>query len=120
VEQCFRAAEAIVKYNRLYNDVRDPSLNEPVRINVGISFGQVFSGTVGNVHRLEFATYGAPIKRAQLLQSRCQKLGVQVLADRAAASRAGSEPELEPVLLSQSSGNITLYTIASVTSDSTV
>ncbi|MFP4376949.1 MAG: PAS domain-containing protein [Spirochaetales bacterium] len=119
VEQCFQAAAAVVKYSRLYNDVRDPGLAKPVSITMGISFGQVFSGTVGNVHRLEFATYGPPIKRAQLLQSRCQRLGTQVLADRAAASRAGSDPELETITLEQSSGNITLYTIASSVPDST-
>jgi class 3 adenylate cyclase len=111
VDRCFRAAAAICDYNRLYNDVREEGIAKAVQITIGVSYGQLFSGTVGNVHRLEFATYGPPIKRAELLQSRCLRLGRQLLADRNAAGRATGALELEEITISGSSGPVKLYTL---------
>jgi len=88
VDRAFAAADSVHRYVRTYNDVRNIEEGPNITLSIGISYGMIFTGTTGNVHRMEFTCYGLPIRRAQILQARASIGKYPVLADRNAAGRA--------------------------------
>lgn len=90
VDNAFACADAIRRYVETFNDVRDTSTGPPISISMGISHGVVFTGTTGNMHRIEFTCYGAPVRRAQILQTRAAGTTAHIMADREAAARASA------------------------------
>ena len=111
VDNCFQTAVSIARYIRTYNDVRDENLGREVTISLGISYGPIFTGSIGNVHRLEYSVFGLPIRRAQVLQARCRTQNTGILADRNAASRLTLDLCLRSINLEQNSGSTLVYAV---------
>lgn len=111
VDRAFATAESIRRHVRTYNDVRDVGDGPAVTVSIGISYGMVFTGTTGNIHRLDFTCYGAPIRRAQLLQARVSPGNGTIIADRSAAARTTRDWCLEQVSIPSSGGTASAFVL---------
>lgn len=96
-ERALLLAQDIVEYRRTFNDVRPEWLPEELTFSMGLSWGEVFSGTLGSVHRLEYTLVGAPVTRAGLLQHSAERLGLALLVDEAVKTISGVRFPLVPV-----------------------
>lgn len=76
-----RAAGEIRRYLKTFNDVRPDFLKKPLSVSMGLTYGEVFSGTMGSVHRLEYAAIGTPVERAATLQRLAASRGMATLVD---------------------------------------
>jgi adenylate cyclase len=65
---------------------------EPVRIGVGVHYGEVFCGIIGEEARYEFTVLGDAVNVAARLEQATKLHGVPILASEA-ARRAAGEPE---------------------------
>jgi len=71
----------VVKYLDTYNDVQPEYLKEKLVIEMGLSYGNVFCGSVGSVRRLEYTVTGEPVNRAYALQFKCRKNNSFIMTD---------------------------------------
>ncbi len=81
LEKAIGLAREFLEYRRTYNDVRPDWLEEELAFSIGLGWGEVFSGTMGSVHRLEYTLMGIPVTRAGLLQQTAARLGLPLLID---------------------------------------
>lgn len=63
----------------------------PLRAGVGMHFGAVFSGVVGDETRLEYSVFGDTVNVAARLQELSKQVGLAVLVSRAAVEAAGAD-----------------------------
>ncbi len=82
-------AREFLEYRKTYNDVRPDWLTEDLEFSMGLGWGEVFSGTLGSVHRVEYTLVGSPVTRAGLLQQSAEKLGLRLLIDDPAKVACG-------------------------------
>jgi len=87
--QAVELAREILDYRRTYNDVKPDWFRGELGFSIGLAWGEVFSGTLGSVHRLEYTLVGAPVTRADLLQHSAEKHGQPLLIDEAARQACG-------------------------------
>lgn len=66
---------------------------EPVRIGIGVHWGPVFCGAVGDGGRLEYTVVGDTVNVAARLQDETKAAGVPLVASHTALAAAGEEPE---------------------------
>ena len=57
--------------------------------SIGVTYGTVFSGSIGSVRRLEYTVFGRPVQRASLLHDHCRHVDAEVLADDNAVQTLG-------------------------------
>ena len=69
----------------------DAPLPPPVRIVVGLHYGPVVLGDIGNERRLEFAVLGDTVNVASRLEGLTRELGVDLLASRELVDRVREE-----------------------------
>jgi class 3 adenylate cyclase len=76
--KAFRCAEEMVKTaeGMLFG-------GEPIRIGVGLSFGKVFSGNIGNDRKRQFTVLGTPVNLAARLESQSKELHRPVVISQA-------------------------------------
>ncbi len=74
-ENACRAAMAAAREMLAAMDDLNPSLNEPMRIGIGLHKGPVISGLVGSPERLEFTVVGDAVNTAARLESLTKTLG---------------------------------------------
>lgn len=96
LERAVELAQEILEYRRTFNDVRPDWLTEELKFSLGLSWGEVFSGTLGSVHRLEYTLVGTPVTRAGLLQQTAEKLGLGLLIDDSVKEATGLRFPLVP------------------------
>jgi adenylate cyclase len=63
-----------------------------VRVGIGLHYGPVFAGAIGDEERLEFATLGDTVNVAERVEGLTRTLGATVLVTRAALRAAGADP----------------------------
>lgn len=95
-ERAVLLAQEILEYRTTFNDVRPEWLEEPLGFSMGLGWGEVFSGTFGSVHRVEYTLVGTPVTRAGLLQHSAEKLGVPLLIDDTVKQVSGVRFPLVP------------------------
>lgn len=86
--QALACAAEIRRYLTTYNDVRPDFLRQELSVSAGLSCGEVFSATLGSVHRLEYTVAGPPVDKAALLQRQAAKAGLFLLVDPQLAGTA--------------------------------
>jgi len=88
-ERAVLLAQDILDYRRTFNDVRPDWLGHDLEFSMGLSWGEVFSGSFGSVHRVEYTLLGAPVSRADLLQRWAEKHHCPLLVDEAVKQTTG-------------------------------
>ena len=72
-------------------DAADSPIPPPVRIGIGLHYGPVVLGDIGNERRLEFAVLGDTVNVASRLEALTRELGVGLLASRELVDRVREE-----------------------------
>lgn len=73
-----------------WSDWRQGEGKPPVNVGVGVHFGSVFAGVVGDETRLEYSVFGDTVNVAARLEQLTKELGHPVLASRATVVAAGA------------------------------
>jgi len=97
LENAVTLAKEILDYRTTFNDVRPAWLSEDLGLSIGLGWGEVFSGTFGSVHRLEYTLMGTPVARASLLQQTAEKTGARLLIDDTVKQELGLRFSFAPV-----------------------
>ena len=84
------AAAAIEQRMAAWNEARIRSGEPPVRVGMGIHYGDVFAGAVGDAERLEFTTLGDTVNVAQRCERLTRETGVSIVATRAVLEAAAA------------------------------
>jgi len=63
-----------------------------LRVGIGVHYGDVFAGAIGDEQRLEFATLGDTVNVAQRVEGLTRALDTLLLATREAVDAAGADP----------------------------
>lgn len=91
-----KCADDIVRSIAAWNaELRASNRNE-IRIGIGIHWGEVFCGAIGDTNRLEFTVLGDTVNVAARLEQLTKKVGFPVVASRSVLSRAGLDPDPGP------------------------
>jgi adenylate cyclase len=75
-----------------WNDGRIAAGQPPLRVGIGLHYGDVFAGAIGDAQRLEFATLGDTVNVAQRVEGLTRLLDAPLLATREAVEAAGVDP----------------------------
>ena len=81
LERAVECARELLDYRQTFNDVRPDFLPKGLNLAVGLSWGEVFSATLGSVHRLEYTLVGRPVQRAAQLQQLAERDSVPLFID---------------------------------------
>jgi adenylate cyclase len=86
-------AAALALQHRLvhWNDARAAAGEPPVALGIGIHYGEVFAGAVGDSTRLEFATLGDTVNVAQRCEALTREIDSPLLVTRAVLDAAGAD-----------------------------
>jgi adenylate cyclase len=74
-----------------WNDGRIAAGQPPLRVGIGLHYGDVFAGAIGDAQRLEFATLGDTVNVAQRVEGLTRLLEAPLLATREAVEAAGAD-----------------------------
>jgi adenylate cyclase len=85
------AAAVIEQRMAAWNEVRIRSGEPPVRAGMGIHYGEVFAGAVGDAKRLEFATLGDTVNVAQRCEQLTRETGASVVVTRTVLEAAAAD-----------------------------
>ena len=91
------AGRAILESISAWNQTRMAQGAAPVHVGIGIHFGRVVLGDIGDEHRIEYAVIGDTVNVASRIQALARKLDVRLVASQAlvtAAREAEDGPEL--------------------------
>jgi adenylate cyclase len=80
--------EAIAEWNAARARAGQPAL----RVGIGLHYGDVFAGAIGDDQRLEFATLGDTVNVAQRVEGLTRTLDTPLLATREVIDAAGADP----------------------------
>ncbi|WP_246660311.1 adenylate/guanylate cyclase domain-containing protein [Rhizobium sp. FKL33] len=85
------AAFAMQDRIAMLNDGRQGRGLEPIRLSVGVHFGQVILGDVGNSRRMEFAMLGDTVNVASRLEAATRALACRIIVSAAAMDAVTDE-----------------------------
>jgi adenylate cyclase len=85
------AAFAMQDRIAVLNDVRQTRGLEPIRLSVGVHFGEVILGDVGNSRRMEFAMLGDTVNVASRLETATRALSCRIVVSAAAMDAVTEE-----------------------------
>jgi adenylate cyclase len=74
-----------------WNSEREGNGESPVRLSVGVNYGNVILGDIGTHRRLEFAALGDTVNVASRLENATRKLGCRIVISRSLAQRIAAE-----------------------------
>ena len=94
------AARSIQQATDTWNIARADAGFPPVRLSVGVHYGQVVSGDIGSERRLEFATIGDAVNLASRLEAATRPLAASIVisADTAHQAERESATQAEALL----------------------
>lgn len=94
--RALRCARAMLEEVERWNAERIASGLEPIGIGIGLHYGEVLVGNIGDERRLEYTALGDTVNVAQRLERLTRQLGVSLVAGDqliTALRRLGREPE---------------------------
>ncbi|OIQ27278.1 MAG: adenylate cyclase [Alphaproteobacteria bacterium MedPE-SWcel] len=103
---------------RDWSGLREAEGRQAVQVGIGVHWGEVFSGVVGDQDRLEFTALGDTVNTAARLEQMTKDCGMEIIVSAAlleACHARGGEParegwtELQPVTLRGRSQPIALF-----------
>jgi adenylate cyclase len=92
-----RALDCLVAVHRsmaAWNREREALGEPPLNVAIGIHYGPVVTGDVGDARCLEFAVLGDTVNVASRLEGLCRPLDAAAIISREAAAAAGAHPAL--------------------------
>jgi len=92
------AMEMIAALDR-WNDQRRVAGAPPVRIGIGLHYGPVIAGDIGNERRLEYSVVGDTVNTASRLERLTRSHGTPLVASDALVAAIGDDGEAERALL---------------------
>jgi len=93
--QALTCVEALLRELQDWGDARRALGRNPVRVGIGVHFGEVFSGVVGDAERLEYSVFGDTVNTAARLEELTKTAGAGVIASAAVLQAAAAEPARE-------------------------
>ncbi|GGH27281.1 adenylate cyclase [Cribrihabitans marinus] len=90
----------------------------PVRVGIGMHWGEVFRGVVGDANRLEYSVFGDAVNIAARLESLTREMEMDVIASRDLIATAKAEAgslgfiDLEPIEVRGRTGALALSGVA--------
>ena len=81
-----------------WNEARATAGLPTLRVGIGVHYGDVFAGAIGDEQRLEFATLGDTVNVAQRVEGLTRILDASPLATKEAVEAAGADPAAWEVL----------------------
>lgn len=90
---CVSCAERLDREMADWSRTRLAAGGSGVRVGVGLHWGEVFSGVVGDQDRLEYSVFGDTVNTAARLEQMTKTLGVDIVASRNILEQAGLGPE---------------------------
>ena len=90
---CVTCAEQLDSEMAGWSHERVAAGEPEVRVGVGLHWGEVFSGVVGDQDRLEYSVFGDTVNTAARLEEMTKTLGVDIVASRDILEQAGFGPE---------------------------
>lgn len=93
---CVSCAEGLDREMADWSRARVATGESGVRVGVGLHWGEVFSGVVGDQDRLEYSVFGDTVNTAARLEEMTKTLGVDIVASRNILKQAGlgAEPRV--------------------------
>jgi adenylate cyclase len=91
VSAALEAAAALEQRMAAWNDGRVRSGEPAVRVGIGIHYGEVFAGAVGDAKRLEFATLGDTVNVAQRCEQLTRETGASIVVTRTVLEAAAAD-----------------------------
>lgn len=88
-------ARAIVAEMARWSDTLENAGDPPVEVGIGVHYGEVFCGAVGDESRLEFTVLGDPVNVASRLEKEAKQTGCVLLVSEALMDAARLEGEQE-------------------------
>lgn len=85
-------AGAILDALGAWNAERGATGDDAVRVGIGVHWGPVFCGAVGNTDRLEFTVLGDTVNVASRLEAETKRAGYPLIASAALLAAAGVDP----------------------------
>ena len=85
-------ARAILNAVASWNDERAATGDDAVRIGVGVHWGQVFCGAVGDASRLEFTVLGDTVNVAARLEEATKRADLPLVVSEELLTAAGVDP----------------------------
>jgi adenylate cyclase len=79
VDRAMRAAIAMMRALRAWNEVRAAEAKPAVDIGIGLNTDQVVSGNIGSKKRMDFTMIGDGVNLASRLESACKQYGAHIL-----------------------------------------
>lgn len=86
---CVECAERLSRNISEWSCARAVTGDETVRVGIGLHWGEVFSGVVGDQDRLEYSVFGDTVNIAARLEEMTKTLGVDIVASRDMLRQAG-------------------------------
>lgn len=86
------AALALDAAQRDWRAAREAAGEAAVRVGIGLHYGPVFAGAIGDTERLEFATLGDTVNVAARVEGLTRTASASLLVTRAALAAAGADP----------------------------
>ena len=90
-----RCGRAMLADIDLWNQEREATGTEAIKVSVGIHHGTVVLGDIGSERRLEYAVLGDTVNVASRLEDLTRSLGVRLAMSDDLAVAVGSEPDTE-------------------------
>ena len=92
---CVDCADKLGQDIASWSHMRVAAGDDAVRAGIGLHWGEVFSGVVGDQDRLEFSVFGDTVNTAARLEEMTKTLGVDIVASRDILLMAGFGPAPE-------------------------
>ncbi len=86
-------ARAMTDANAAWGEQREAEGSAPIEIGIGVHFGPVLLGDIGDERRLEFAVIGDTVNVASRLEALTRPLGARVIVSEALVAAARAEAD---------------------------
>ncbi|MEM8976468.1 MAG: adenylate/guanylate cyclase domain-containing protein [Pseudomonadota bacterium] len=94
-ERALRCADAMLAEIDAWNASRKAAGDDPIRVGIGLHYGEVIVGNIGDERRLEYTVLGDTVNVASRLEEFTRKLGTPLVTSQAlieAVRCTGSDP----------------------------